>query len=128
VTAALVGQGLGETVALVTDGRFSGATHGLMVGHVSPEAASGGPIAFLKDGDRVTLDVTARRLDFEVGDEELAARRRSYRAPAPRATTGVLAKYARLVSSASEGAVTSPVAPAASRSIATAHERAGVSA
>ncbi len=128
VTAALVGQGLGETVALVTDGRFSGATHGLMVGHVSPEAASGGPIAFLKDGDRVTLDVTARRLDFEVGDEELAARRRSYRAPAPRATTGVLAKYARLVSSASEGAVTSPVAPAASPSIATARERAGVSA
>ncbi len=131
VTAALVGQGLGETVALVTDGRFSGATHGLMVGHVSPEAASGGPIAFLKDGDRVTLDVTARRLDFEVGDEELAARRRSYRAPAPRATTGVLAKYARLVSSASEGAVTSPVAPAASAaspSIATARERAGVSA
>jgi dihydroxy-acid dehydratase len=127
VTAALVGQGLGETVALVTDGRFSGATHGLMVGHVSPEAASGGPIAFLKDGDRVTLDVTARRLDFEVGDEELAARRRSYRAPAPRATTGVLAKYARLVSSASEGAVTSPVAPAASPSIATARERAEVS-
>ncbi len=128
VTAALVGQGLGESVALVTDGRFSGATHGLMVGHVSPEAAAGGPIAFLKDGDRVTLDVTARRLDFEVGDEEMAARRRAYRAPAPRATTGVLAKYARLVSSASEGAVTSPVAPAASPSLATASERAGVSA
>jgi dihydroxy-acid dehydratase len=128
VTAALVGQGLGETVALVTDGRFSGATHGLMVGHVSPEAAAGGPIAFLVDGDRVTLDVTARRLDFEVGDEELAARRRSYRAPAPRATTGVLAKYASLVSSASEGAVTSPVAPASSRSIGAARERAEVTA
>ncbi|MGZ6988853.1 MAG: dihydroxy-acid dehydratase domain-containing protein, partial [Thermoanaerobaculia bacterium] len=128
VTAALVGQGLGETVALVTDGRFSGATHGLMVGHVSPEAARGGPIALLRDGDRVTLDVTARRLDLEVGEEELAARRRSYRAPAPRATTGVLAKYARLVSSASEGAVTSPVKPAASPSNATARERAGVTA
>jgi dihydroxy-acid dehydratase len=128
VTAALVGQGLGDTVALVTDGRFSGATHGLMVGHVSPEAAAGGPIALLRDGDRVTLDVTARRLDFEVGDEDLAARKRSYRAPAPRAITGVLAKYARLVSSASEGAVTSPVAPAASPTSATARERAGVSA
>jgi dihydroxy-acid dehydratase len=125
VTAALVGQGLGETVALVTDGRFSGATHGLMVGHVSPEAAAGGPIGLLRDGDRVTLDVTARRLDLEVGEEDLAARRRSYRAPAPRATTGVLAKYARLVSSASEGAVTSPAAPA---SAAVARERAGVSA
>jgi dihydroxy-acid dehydratase len=125
VTAALVGQGLGETVALVTDGRFSGATHGLMVGHVSPEAAAGGPISLVRDGDRVTLDVTARRLDLEVGEEELAARLRSYRAPAPRATTGVLAKYARLVSSASEGAVTSPAAPAAA---ATLRERAGVSA
>jgi dihydroxy-acid dehydratase len=128
VTAALVGQGLGETVALVTDGRFSGATHGLMVGHVSPEAAAGGPISLLHDGDLVTLDVTARRLDFELGEEELAVRRRSYRAPAPRATTGVLAKYARLVSSASEGAVTSPVAPPASPAVATAPERAGVSA
>jgi dihydroxy-acid dehydratase len=127
VTAALVGQGLGETVALVTDGRFSGATHGLMVGHVSPEAASGGPIAFLHDGDRVTVDVTARRLDFEAGDGEMAARRRSYRAPAPRATTGVLAKYASLVSSASEGAVTSPVAPA-SRSSAAAREQTEVTA
>jgi len=125
VTAALVGQGLGETVALVTDGRFSGATHGLMVGHVSPEAAAGGPISLLHDGDRVTLDVTARRLDLEVGEEELAARLRSYRVPAPRATTGVLAKYARLVSSASEGAVTSPRAPATA---ATFREKAGVSA
>ena len=106
VTAALVGQGLGESVALVTDGRFSGATHGFMVGHVSPEAAAGGPIAFVKDGDPVTLDVVARRLDVEIGVDDLAARRRAYRAPAPRATSGVLAKYARLVSSASEGAVT----------------------
>ncbi len=128
VTAALVGQGLGETVALVTDGRFSGATHGFMVGHVSPEAAAGGPIALVLDGDMVTLDVTARRLDLEVGDEELAARRRSWRAPAPRVTTGVLAKYARLVSSASEGAVTSPMAPA--KPVPSAHENvgAGVSA
>jgi dihydroxy-acid dehydratase len=125
VTAALVGQGLGETVALVTDGRFSGATHGLMVGHVSPEAAAGGPIALLKDGDRVTLDVASRRLDLEVGEEELAARRRAHRAPAPRATTGVLAKYARLVSSASEGAVTGPAAPVPA---AAQRERAGVNA
>ena len=106
VTAALVGQGLGDAVALVTDGRFSGATHGFMVGHVSPEAAAGGPIAFVKDGDRVTLDVVARRLDVEIGEDDMAARRRAYRAPAPRATSGALAKYARLVSSASEGAVT----------------------
>ena len=131
VTAALVGQGLGETVALVTDGRFSGATHGFMVGHVSPEAAVGGPIALVCDGDRVTLDVTARRLDLEVGEEQLAARKRSWRAPAPRATTGVLAKYALLVSSASEGAVTSPMALASpATSVSAAHEpvRAGVSA
>jgi dihydroxy-acid dehydratase len=106
VTAALVGQGLGESVALVTDGRFSGATHGFMVGHVSPEAAAGGPIAFVKNGDPVTLDVVARRLDVEIGEDDFAARRRAYRAPAPRATSGALAKYARLVSSASEGAVT----------------------
>jgi dihydroxy-acid dehydratase len=134
VTAALVGQGLGETVALVTDGRFSGATHGFMVGHVSPEAAVGGPIALVCDGDRVTLDVTARRLDLEVGEEQLAARKRSWRAPAPRATTGVLAKYALLVSSASEGAVTSPMAlvalasPASSVPAAPEPVRAGVSA
>jgi dihydroxy-acid dehydratase len=106
VTAALVGQGLGESVALVTDGRFSGATHGFMVGHVSPEAAAGGPIAFVKDGDPVTLDVVARRLDVQIGEADLAARRRAYRPAPPRAAGGVLAKYARLVSSASEGAVT----------------------
>jgi dihydroxy-acid dehydratase len=103
VTAALVGQGLGDSVALVTDGRFSGATHGMMAGHVAPEAQRGGPIAFVRDGDRITIDVEARRLDV---DADLAARSASFVAPAPRYTRGVMAKYAALVSSASEGAVT----------------------
>ncbi len=106
VTAALVGAGLGSSVALVTDGRFSGATHGLMVGHVAPEAASGGPLAVLRDGDVVTIDVAARRLDVEVAAPELAARLAGWTPPPPRDATGVLAKYARLVSSASRGAVT----------------------
>ncbi|HWG58593.1 MAG TPA: dihydroxy-acid dehydratase [Candidatus Acidoferrales bacterium] len=103
VTGALVGQGLGDSVALITDGRFSGATHGLMVGHVAPEAASGGPIAFLREGDQITLDVKARRLDAKANLEE---RRAQWKPPAPRYRTGVMAKYARLVSSASEGAIT----------------------
>jgi dihydroxy-acid dehydratase len=103
VTGALVGQGLGESIALITDGRFSGATHGLMVGHVAPEAARGGPIALLRDGDKITLDVRARRLDVDANLEE---RRAQWRAPAPRYTSGVMAKYAKLVSSATEGAVT----------------------
>ena len=103
VTAALMGQGLGDAVALVTDGRFSGATHGFMVGHVAPEAAVGGPIALVHDGDTVTLDVDARRLDV---DAELEERRSEWQAPEPRYTWGALAKYARLVGSASEGAVT----------------------
>jgi dihydroxy-acid dehydratase len=103
VTGALVGQGLGDTVALLTDGRFSGATHGLMVGHVAPEAAHGGPIAFVRDGDKITFDVSARRLDLEANIEE---RRVQWKPPAPRYTSGVMAKYAKLVSSASEGAVT----------------------
>lgn len=103
VTGALVGQGLGDTVALLTDGRFSGATHGLMVGHVAPEAAHGGPIAFVRDGDNITFDVSARRLDLEANIEE---RRVQWKPPAPRYTSGVMAKYAKLVSSASEGAVT----------------------
>ena len=105
VTAALVGQGLGDSVALVTDGRFSGATHGLMAGHVAPEAAHGGPIAYVRDGDRITFDVATRRLDV---DADLEARRReSPLAPRPpRYTRGVMAKYAALVSSASEGAIT----------------------
>jgi len=106
VTAALFGAGLGEAVALVTDGRFSGATHGLMVGHVAPEAASGGPIAAIRDGDRIRLDVASRRLDVEITADELTARLNAWTAPPPRATKGVLAKYAKLVSSAAEGAVT----------------------
>ncbi len=106
VTGALVGAGLGDTVALVTDGRFSGATHGIVVGHVAPEAAAGGPIALVKDGDKITIDVSKRRIDLEVQDAELAKRRAAWRAPESRYKTGVLAKYAKLVSSASEGAVT----------------------
>ncbi|MGH2971756.1 MAG: dihydroxy-acid dehydratase [Gaiellaceae bacterium] len=105
VTAALVGEGLGEEIALVTDGRFSGATHGLMVGHVAPEAARGGPIAALRDGDTVELDVAGRRLDVALSEDEIAARLADVTPPAPRYTKGVLARYAAGVSSASEGAV-----------------------
>jgi dihydroxy-acid dehydratase len=108
VTAALVGQGLGETVALMTDGRFSGATRGLMAGHVAPEAAHGGPIAALRDGDTVTFDVENRTLSADLSPEELETRLREWREPEPRYSTGVMAKYAALVSSASEGAVTDP--------------------
>lgn len=106
VTAALVGAGLGDSVALMTDGRFSGATHGLMAGHVAPEAAVGGPIAALRDGDIVAFDIAARRLDVELSETELEQRLGQWQAPEPRYKHGVLAKYARLVSSASEGAVT----------------------
>jgi dihydroxy-acid dehydratase len=106
VTAALVGAGLGDSVALLTDGRFSGATHGLMAGHVAPEAAHGGPIAAVRDGDTVIFDVKARRLDVDISEQELKARLAQWRAPEPRYKTGVMAKYAKLVSSASEGAVT----------------------
>ena len=106
VTAALVGQGLGEQVALLTDGRFSGATHGLMAGHVAPEAARGGPIAAVREGDTIRFDVDARRLDVEISDEEMRSRLQSWTAQPPRYPRGVFAKYARLVSSASEGAVT----------------------
>lgn len=108
VTAALVGQGLGETVALLTDGRFSGATRGLMAGHVAPEAAHGGPIAALRDGDTITFDVENRTLEVDLSTDELEARLREWREPEPRYPTGVMAKYAALVSSASEGAVTDP--------------------
>jgi len=108
VTAALVGQGLGETVALLTDGRFSGATRGLMAGHVAPEAAHRGPIAALRDGDTVTFDIENRTLNVDLTDEELDTRLLEWTEPQPRYSTGVMAKYAALVSSASEGAVTDP--------------------
>ena len=108
VTAAIVGEGLGEDVALITDGRFSGATHGLMVGHVAPEAFRGGPIAALREGDTIVLDVAKRELNVELTDDEIAERMRGWTPPPPNYTTGVLAKYAALVSSASEGAITRP--------------------
>jgi dihydroxy-acid dehydratase len=107
VTAAIVGEGLGGDVALLTDGRFSGATRGLMAGHVAPEAAKGGPIAAVREGDTITLDVEARRLDVELSDEEIATRVAEYQSPPPAYERGVLANYSKLVSSASEGAVTS---------------------
>jgi dihydroxy-acid dehydratase len=108
VTAALVGEGLGEEVALLTDGRFSGATRGFMAGHVAPEALVGGPIAAVADGDIITIDVPNRRMDVELPDDEIARRLAAYQSPPPAYEHGVLAKYARLVSSASEGAVTRP--------------------
>jgi dihydroxy-acid dehydratase len=106
VTGALVGQRLDDSVVLLTDGRFSGATHGFMVGHVAPEAYVGGPIAFVKDGDMITIDVETRRMDVAA---DLDARRAGWKPPAPRYKTGVMAKYAASVSSAAIGAVTSPV-------------------
>ena len=106
VTAAIVGAGLGDSVALLTDGRFSGATHGLMAGHVAPEAAQGGPIAAVREGDTVVFDLDARVLRVELEDAEIAARLRDWKAPEPRYATGVMAKYSRLVGSAAEGAVT----------------------
>jgi dihydroxy-acid dehydratase len=105
-TAALVGAGLGDSVGLITDGRFSGGTHGLVVGHVAPEAALGGPLALVREGDSVTIDAGKRELAINLSERELATRRKQWQAPAPRYTTGVLAKYARLVSSSSQGAVT----------------------
>ncbi|MDQ3941211.1 MAG: dihydroxy-acid dehydratase [Actinomycetota bacterium] len=108
VTAALVGEGLGDSVALVTDGRFSGATHGLMVGHVSPEAARGGPLAVVRDGDVIEIDVDARELRLLVDSDEIEKRLADWVPPAPRYSSGVFAKYAASVSSASEGAVTTP--------------------
>jgi len=106
VTAALVGEGLGGSVALITDGRFSGATRGLMIGHVAPEAATGGPIAALREGDIIVIDIEKRRLDVELSDKEIKARLAEWKPPAPRYTSGVFHKYAALVSSASEGAIT----------------------
>jgi dihydroxy-acid dehydratase len=108
VTGAIVGEGLGDTVALLTDGRFSGATHGLMAGHVSPEAALGGPIAAVRDGDMILFDVDQRKLEAEIGEEEIRQRMSAWKPPPPRYPTGVFAKYAALVLSASEGAITKP--------------------
>jgi len=106
VTGAIVGAGLGESVALITDGRFSGATRGLMVGHIAPEAANGGPIAAIRDGDVITIDLAARRIGVNLSPADVAARLASWTPPPPRFTTGVMAKYAKLVSSAAAGAVT----------------------
>jgi dihydroxy-acid dehydratase len=106
VTAALVGQGLGDSIGLITDGRFSGGTHGLVVGHIAPEAWVGGPIAFLKDGDSITIDADAKQVRVALDDNELARRRQGWKPPELRVSRGVLAKYARAVHSASEGAVT----------------------
>jgi dihydroxy-acid dehydratase len=108
VTAAIVGEGLGESVALITDGRFSGATRGLMVGHVAPEAAVGGAIAAIREGDRITIDTKTRKLELGISDAEISRRLAEWKAPAPRYKTGVFAKYAALVSSAAEGAITTP--------------------
>jgi dihydroxy-acid dehydratase len=116
VTAALIGAGLGDSVALLTDGRFSGATHGLMAGHVAPEAVNGGPIAAVADGDLIEFDIPKRSLNVALTDAEIQRRMSTWRAPAPRFSTGVMAKYALMVSSAAQGAVTTPSA-SLSRSI-----------
>jgi len=105
-TAALVGAGLGDSVGLITDGRFSGGTHGLVVGHVAPEAAVGGPLALVEEGDAITIDADRRELSVDVSQRDLERRRTRWTPPAPRYKSGVLAKYTRLVSSSSLGAVT----------------------
>jgi dihydroxy-acid dehydratase len=105
-TSAIMGAGLGKDVALLTDGRFSGGSHGFIIGHITPEAAEGGPIGLVRDGDRITIDAARCEIAVEVSDQELATRRAAWKAPAPKATTGVLAKYIRLVKPASEGCVT----------------------
>jgi dihydroxy-acid dehydratase len=106
-TSAIAGMGLSASVALITDGRFSGATKGPAVGHVSPEAASGGPIALIAEGDSITVDIDAATLTLHVADAEVEVRRAAWQPPAPRVTSGVLARYAKLVSSADKGAVLS---------------------
>jgi len=108
VTAAIVGEDLGETVALITDGRFSGATRGLMVGHVAPEAALGGPIAAIREGDRITIDTKSRKLEVEISDAEISRRLSEWKPPVPRYAAGVFAKYVALVTSSAEGAITTP--------------------
>ena len=105
-TSAIMGRGLGEDVALITDGRFSGGTHGFVVGHITPEAFCGGPIALIKDGDEITIDANKRVVDLDVTSSEMKKRMKSWEKPEPRYKRGVLAKYASTVSSASEGAVT----------------------
>ena len=105
-TSAIMGAGLGADVALMTDGRFSGGSHGFIIGHITPEAQDGGPIALVRDGDRIAIDSVRCELHLDVSDADLAARRRAWKAPAPKATNGVLGKYVRLVKSASEGCVT----------------------
>ena len=106
VTAAIVGAGHGNDVAMITDGRFSGATRGLMIGHVAPEAVKGGPIAAIREGDEITIDVEARTIDVALSDEEIAERVAAYESPAPEFKSGVMAKYAATVSSAAAGAIT----------------------
>ena len=106
VTGAIVGAGLDETVALLTDGRFSGATRGFCAGHIAPEAASGGPIAAVQEGDPITINIAARRIDLDVPPETVRQRLASWKPPAPRYTTGVFAKYVALVQSAAQGAIT----------------------
>lgn len=105
-TSAIIGKGLGDSVGFITDGRFSGGTWGMVVGHVAPEAAEGGAIALVAEGDSITIDAEKRLLQLNVADSELARRRAAWKPPAPRYTRGILAKYAKLVSSASRGAVT----------------------
>jgi dihydroxy-acid dehydratase len=105
-TSAIMGAGLGSDVALLTDGRFSGGSHGFIIGHITPEAQDGGPIALVQDGDRITVDATACEIHLDVDETELAKRRASWKSPALKATSGVLSKYIRLVRSASEGCVT----------------------
>jgi len=105
-TSAIMGKGLGSDVALITDGRFSGGSHGFVVGHITPEAAEGGPIALVEDGDTITIDAVSNRIELDVSDQELERRRQAWQAPKPRFTRGVLAKYARTVGSASNGAIT----------------------
>ena len=104
-TAMIVGRGLGKDVALLTDGRFSGATRGICIGHISPEAAQGGPIGFLEDGDIITIDLPKRKVDVKISSEELEDRRKRWVAPKPKISTGYLARYTKFVSSASNGAV-----------------------
>ncbi len=109
-TGAIMGKGLGSQVALITDGRFSGGSHGFVVGHVSPEAAAGGPIGLIEDGDRLQIDAETKQINVAVSDEELAQRRAAWKRPVSRVQRGVLAKYRNEVASASEGAVTIPPA------------------